>query len=177
MAKLNFLAVFLLTLITNSIAFPTDELVHTLDKRSNKCPCAFAVADFDPKNSNGPVKGIITFAQDESGATTVAGIFSKGFEDTNATYEYQIKDDCGNVLHDLTKELNVQLSGDGGTESFRHKFDSINLNCDNKGILNVQTLGKVPLSKRNCKSLSKRDDKGNVVVSKNGEGYSNAKPT
>ncbi|CAI2169452.1 16526_t:CDS:2 [Funneliformis geosporum] len=116
--------------------------------------------DFDLKNSNGPVKGIVTFAQDESGATTITGIFSKGFEDTNATYEYQIKDDCGNVLHDLTKELNVQLSDDCGTESFRHKFDNINLNCDNNGFLNVQTQGKVPLSKRNCK----RDAGGNVVV-------------
>ncbi|CAI2167616.1 13359_t:CDS:2 [Funneliformis geosporum] len=165
---LDFFASFLLTLISASIALPTDELIHTLDKRSNKCPCVFAVADFDLKNSNGPVKGIVTFAQDESGATTITGIFSKGFEDTNATYEYQIKDDCGNVLHDLTKELNVQLSDDCGTESFRHKFDNINLNCDNNGFLNVQTQGKVPLSKRNCK----RDAGGNVVVSRNNEGYS-----
>src|SRR5688500_11173978 len=99
LAPLAFLACVLLFLVTVS-ALPTDvePLVHTFDKRNKKCACTVANADF----FDGPVKGLVTFVQDEYGSTTVTGIFSKGFEDKHAKYKFKLVDDCDNELHDLT---------------------------------------------------------------------------
>src|ERR1044071_1282471 len=105
LTPLAFLSLFFF--VTVSVALPTDDvLVHALDKRNNKvCPCAFAVADFNGVNSAGPARGLVSFAQDETGSTTVAGIFSQGFEKEGAI-TFKLVDDCGVLLHDLSQGLN-----------------------------------------------------------------------
>jgi len=113
---------------------------NALNKRTKakKCSCTLAEAIFIPK-VNGVLKGLIVFAQDEYGHTTITGLFSKGFKDLTddicKTIKFEIIDDCDNVIYDITKGLNVQFTGDGDTEPFRHRFHDINLDCNDNDIL------------------------------------------
>ena len=185
--SLALLAFILLSLVAVSTPLPTDDETalnkrtsclykrNVLGKRTNvkKCPCALAESVFDPDYSDdyqvseGPVKGLVVFSQDECGSTTVTGFFSKGFEDKNSNYTFQIVNDCGEVIRDLTKGLNVSLSNDDGTKAFTNKFDDFNLNCDNEGILYAPN--KLP--KRNC---YKRDG-AYMRVNNNSRFYSRAR--
>ncbi|CAB4437947.1 unnamed protein product [Rhizophagus irregularis] len=109
----------------------------------------------------------VFFAQDENGHTEVAGIFNKGFDDTNASYGMRIIDECKNTLFDLTDGLNIKPNGRGGTKSFRHKFTNMSIDCDDNGILTK----KIHHNKRNCHSnkLRKRLPNG-AEATQNGEG-------
>ncbi len=150
---LAFLSHVLLTLIVVSAILPSDAkpLVQNLFKRSvldkrtdvEKCPCTLARSLFDSGVSEGPAKGLVIFAQDECGSTTITGLFSKGFEDTSKDYIFKIVDKCGDVIYDLTQGLCVELNNEGGTKFFSHKFDDINLNCNSDGILNRGSAKKI----------------------------------
>lgn len=152
----------LLSLINISSAFP-----NGLSKR-NQCSCKFAITDFSSGNS----RGIVTFSQDENGHTEVAGIFSQGLHDENASYGFRIVDECKNVLFDLTDELNIQPDGNGGSKSFRHKFTDMSVDCDDNGILTK----KIHNNKRNnnCHSnkLRKRlPNGGEFTINGEGDNY------
>jgi hypothetical protein len=143
-----------------------------LRKRNGDCKCSFAIADF----KSGSTCGIVTFSQDESGHTEVAGIFSKGLSDDSASYGFRIVDECRNVLFDLSDGLNIQPDSDGdGSKSFRHKFTEFDVDCTSNGILTK----KVHSSKRNNDSnchnnkLRKRLPNGGELTI-NGEGASYA---
>ncbi|CAI2183248.1 7395_t:CDS:2 [Funneliformis geosporum] len=139
-----------------------------LGKRTDsKCPCALAEAVFE-----GAVGGLTVYAQDECGFTTVTGLFSKGFQDTNKNFTFQVVDDCGTVLQDLTEGLKVQPSGDGGTKSFRNLFENFSLNCGNTGILVPQN----GLTKRTCsRKLKKRQGSGAYMrINEGGDSYAQA---
>src|SRR5688572_15767769 len=97
--SLALLACVLLSLLTASEALPSSsspEKRHNtclykrtvLGKRTNvkKCPCALAEAIFD----DGPVGGLVVYAQDECGSTTITGQFNKGFEDTSAHFTFKV---------------------------------------------------------------------------------------
>ncbi|GBC03260.1 hypothetical protein RclHR1_05040001 [Rhizophagus clarus] len=149
--------------ITTSSASPngSELLSQTFEKR-NQCKCSFAIADFN----SGPVKGVVTFSQDESGCTEVAGIFSRGFNDTHASYGFKIVDECNRELFDLSNGLNITPDGCGGTNAFRHKFN-INIDCNSNGFL-TKTLHN---NKRNCHSdnkLRKRLPNG-AITTQNGQ--------
>jgi hypothetical protein len=155
------LLLVLLSLITISSASPNgrEVLAETFEKR-NQCSSSFAIADFESE-----VRGVVVFSQDENGNSEVAGIFSKGFEETNAKYGLQIVDSCHNVLFDLTEDLNIQPDGCGGTKFFRHKFN-INIDCDNNGFLTK----KFHHSKRHCSSKLRKHDLNEAKVTQNGQG-------
>jgi len=168
--SLVFLAYVLLYLIAVSTALPTDDEL-TLNKRNSYlykrnvlgkrkkdkvCHCALAEAIF----SGGPVKGLVIYAQDESGDTTVTGQFSKGFKDKSKYYSFLITDDSGVVIRDLTSGLNVQFTDDEGTEPFRHKFNDFNLNCDNDGILFTKSSKPETLSKSESGSYMRINEGG-----------------
>ncbi|PKC02089.1 hypothetical protein RhiirA5_402538 [Rhizophagus irregularis] len=160
----------LLFLITITLAFPngSELLPKTFEKR-NQCNSALVNADFNTNifKRNPSVVGTVIFSQDECGSTEVVGIFSKGFDDTSATYGLQIVDECRNVLFDFTEGLNIQPDGSGGTKSFRHKFDNVSIDCDSNGILTK----KVHNSKRNCYRNKIRNRLPNkVMITKNGQG-------
>lgn len=176
--SLAFFAYILLSLIAVSAALQTDE--QTLEKRTGcltkrglgkrtdkKCPCALAEAVFD-----GLVGGLTVYAQDECGFTTVTGLFSKGFQDAGKNYTFQVVDECGEVLQDLTSGLNVQPSPDGGTKSFRNLFENFNLNCDNTGIL----APRGGLRKRTCPNkMMKRQGGGSYMrINESGDNYAQA---
>ncbi|GBC03265.1 hypothetical protein RclHR1_05040006 [Rhizophagus clarus] len=153
----------LLSLIAISLALPsgTELLSHTFEKRNN-CQCSFAIADFN----SGSVKGVVTFSQDETGCTEVAGIFSRGFNDTHASYGFKIVDECYRELFDLSSGLNITPDGCGGTNAFRHKFN-INIDCNSNGFL-TKVLHN---DKRNCHSdnkLRKRLPNG-AITTQNGQ--------
>ena len=125
----------ILTLIAGSSALPatSNELVNPLFKR-NQCKCGVFLADFkgsyDSKRtyeSKGAV-GLITFSQDETGSTTVTGIFKSGFEGVKECPKIVIRDHCGNELFDLSA-LNVEPTEDGGTKSFKKVFDDLSIDC------------------------------------------------
>src|SRR2546423_7815484 len=100
-----FLIYIFLTLITAAVHHSHPNTVvgsGHIDKRNQKCSCAVAISDFD--GSYGIVKGLVTYAQDETGCTIVTGIFSEGFENKNATYKVKIVDPRDILLHDLTAE-------------------------------------------------------------------------
>src|SRR4051812_11452160 len=98
MMKFVFLVLLSFVTISFSLAFPNgNELLSNPLEKRNQCSCSFAIADF----KSGSVKGVVTFSQDERGHTEVAGIFSRGFNDTHASYGFQIVDECYNVLFDL----------------------------------------------------------------------------
>ncbi|CAI2173704.1 19585_t:CDS:1 [Funneliformis geosporum] len=90
------------------------------------CPCVIAEAIFDDK-----IKGHIVFAQDECGDIKIAGLFTKGLDNKPCTFK--IVDECG-VVHDLTSTLKVIPTKDGGSKTFKMKYNFFNLNCDNEGI-------------------------------------------
>ncbi len=166
-----FLAYILSLLITVSATLPTDyESNKTKDVAS--CPCALAKSVFD-ESSDGPVKGLVVYAQDECGHTTITGIFSKGFEDTSKNYRFKIVDSCGTVVHDLTSGLNVRFDNFGGTKVFRNKFRNINLNCNRKGILSIKPK---PLINHTCKKIFKRRRRSRTYmrVNQDGRSYSQA---
>ncbi|CAI2161824.1 15300_t:CDS:1 [Funneliformis geosporum] len=165
------LAYFLITIITASAVIRIgDDLVHSC---TTKCPFTLANAIFDPngpkieKISEGPIKGLVVFAQDEVGSTTVTGYFSRGFKSTK-NYKFLVVDNCGDVVHDLTKRLKVTIY-EGGTKAFTYKFDDLNLDCDKEGILMTE-------AERNCKNLSVRgrSDKFLKII-ENGSTNSQAK--
>ncbi|CAB4437997.1 unnamed protein product [Rhizophagus irregularis] len=165
----------LLSLINISSALPNGNGSLTKLKKRNDCSCSFAIADFKSGKS-GSATGIVTFSQDESGHTEVAGIFSKGLSDDSASYGFRIVDECRNVLFDLSDGLNIQPDSDGdGSKSFRHKFTEFDVDCTSNGILTK----KVHSSKRNNDSnchnnkLRKRLPNGGELTI-NGEGASYA---
>jgi hypothetical protein len=161
-----FVLFILLSLITISSAFPSG---NNKIERRNQCSCSFVTADFD---SDG-VKGVVAFAQDESGHTEVTGIFSKGLSDTSAKYGFKIVNECREELFDLSDALNIQADGSGGSHSFRHKFTDLNIDCDSNGILRKV----IHNSKRNgnCSNnkLKKRTPNGGEFT-QNGGGSSYA---
>ncbi|CAB5314844.1 unnamed protein product [Rhizophagus irregularis] len=165
MKYFTFLTFFiLLSFVTISSAFPSsNELLSNTPEKRHQCSCSVASADFN----SGPVIGYVFFAQDENGHTEVAGIFNKGFDDTNASYGMKIIDECKNTLFDLTDGLNIKPNGRGGTKSFRHKFTNMSIDCDDNGILTK----KIHHNKRNCHSnkLRKRLPNG-AMTTQDGEG-------
>ncbi|CAG8502758.1 7771_t:CDS:1 [Funneliformis mosseae] len=165
MKSLTILAFILLSIIAVSSALPShnDQLEkrtypclhkrNVLGKRTEerRCPCALAESIFD--GTSGPVKGLMVYAQDECGSTTITGLFSSGFEDTTKNYTFSIVDFCGKVIRDLTDDLNIEFS-EGGSKAFKSKVD-FNLNCDKEGILFTEN-SKPGLNKRTCNAFSKR---------------------
>ncbi|RIA85945.1 hypothetical protein C1645_741207 [Glomus cerebriforme] len=168
---LAFLAYIILSLVPVSTALSTND-VSLVNKRNQKCPCATAIADFN-KNDRSKLGGLVMYFQDEVGETSVTGYFSRGFQDKNKTsYEFLIKDDCGNTVHDLSSQWREHLELSqvrDSTNTFHFKNNNFNLNCDSHGILLVHT--KV-LNKRNsCVRLNKRDGYGtSTVIMHNGAG-------
>ncbi|CAG8508779.1 4017_t:CDS:1 [Gigaspora rosea] len=141
------------------------------------CPCTLATSKF-----KGKVNGVIVYAQDECGTTTVVGFFGNGFK-KDKKYEFKITDDCGKVLRDMTDDLNVTFV-DGGTEPFSAKLYDVNLNCDKHGVLNAHTPkpphnSTVPYKRHNkidpCSSkYRKRDYGAETVIYENGNTYTAA---
>ncbi|CAI2173845.1 13663_t:CDS:1 [Funneliformis geosporum] len=130
---------------------------NVLEKRTDtkKCPCSFAGSIFDPfvkDASSGYARGFVSYAQDEQGCTIISGQFSKGFEDHNGTF--LLVDACDNLLFDISKELDVKFTEDGGTQTFSYKFDYINLDCDSNGLLVVECKVKSYYRKRQSRSGS-----------------------
>ncbi|CAI2164242.1 7001_t:CDS:1 [Funneliformis geosporum] len=176
---LAFLAYVLVNVIAVSAVSPIDDDLendYALEKRntcvfkrngvmkrtmSKKCPFTLVNAIFDTKwsktekVSDGPVKGLVVFAQDECGRTTVTGYFSHGFDSTKK-YKFLIIDNCEDVVRDMTKGLNVKINHDGSVKAFSHTYDDMNLDCNEEGILMTEAESSKSLLKRNCKDLSKR---------------------
>ncbi|GBC05656.1 hypothetical protein RclHR1_06340012 [Rhizophagus clarus] len=134
MNKLILLVQALLFLITISAAMPADDKLADLFYKRNNCQCTTAFSDFDSSSSSGPFRGFVAFGQDENGSTTIFGAFNRGFN-PNCTSEFLIEDERNRVLYNVTSGLNVQITSDGGTEAFTHRFSNINLNCHSNGIL------------------------------------------
>jgi len=145
---LTFLTVALLFLIAVSSASLSDTSDDGLEKRNNgcsqssykrnvlgkrnnvkRCPCTLASSTFE-----GKATGFVIYSQDECGSTTITGFFSKGLDDPQQNnYTFAIADDCGNITNKLGT-LDATFV-DGGTKPFAQKFDNINLDCDQNGIL------------------------------------------
>ena len=109
-----------------------------------------SIADFKGSNSKRDdskgVVGIMTFTQ-EPDCTVVTGIFKSGFDGKKPTFE--IKDHCGNKLYDLA--LDVEVTSDGGTKSFKQKFSDLKLDCGPESIFGKDaktTCGSSYYSKR-----------------------------
>ncbi|RGB39048.1 hypothetical protein C1646_812279 [Rhizophagus diaphanus] len=138
-----------------------------LGRRNGGCECSFAIADF----KSGSARGIVTFSQNELGHTEVAGIFSKGLNDDNASYGFRIVDECRNVLFDLTDGLDIKPDGDGGSKSFRHKFTEFDVDCTSNGILTKKIHNSKRNNDSNCHNnkLRKRLPNGGELTI-NGEG-------
>jgi hypothetical protein len=131
MNKIILLAFFLIT-VSGAMA-ADDKLADFFYKRTT-CECATAFSNFDSNPSSGPYRGFVSFGQEESGSTTIFGAFHRGFN-PNCTYSFLIENENGRVLYNVTRGLNVQITSDGGTKAFTHKFKNINLNCHSNGIL------------------------------------------
>ncbi|CAG8519293.1 13480_t:CDS:2 [Dentiscutata erythropus] len=97
------------------------------NKISSKCPYTEAKAIFD-----NIVHGFVVFTQDKYGNTQVNGIFRDGL--INPPYQFYITDKCGNVIRNITQDLNVKYINNG-TKPFSAKLISLNLNCNKNGIL------------------------------------------
>ncbi|GBB93228.1 hypothetical protein RclHR1_21340002 [Rhizophagus clarus] len=134
MNKLTLLIHVFLFLITVSAALPANDKLTEIFYKRNQCTCTTAYANFNSSPSSGPFRGFIAFAQDETGCTTIFGAFNEGF-DQKCTYDFLIQDECGKIEFNITNELDVQVTNDGGTRAFSHKFDYINLDCHSNGIL------------------------------------------
>ncbi|CAG8503309.1 5031_t:CDS:1 [Funneliformis mosseae] len=196
---LAFFAYVLVNVIAVSAVSPIDDDLdddYALEKRSTcvfkrdgvtkrttvkRCPSTLANAIFDPewskteKVSDGPIKGLVVFAQDECGRTTVTGYFSKGFNSTKK-YKYLIIDNCEEVVWDMTKGLNIRITDEGSTRAFSHTYDKVNLDCDMNGILMKEAERSEPLFKRTCKNLSKRAASDKYFrITENGNKKSDAK--
>ncbi|CAG8527304.1 6539_t:CDS:1 [Funneliformis mosseae] len=119
---------------------PNNSKRNELSKRNEDkvCKCTIAEAIFDSS-----FKGLFFFSQDECGSTTIAGMFSRGFETLDSTDDisFEIVDNSNRTLHDLTDGLNVQFCDDGSTKPFTHTFPEINLDCNKDGIF-VPEVGK-----------------------------------
>lgn len=132
MNKLAYLIHILLFLITVSSA---NDGLDDLFRKRNQCPCADAYANFASSHpSSGPFRGFVAFSQDETGCTTIFGAFDKGF-DPNCNYNFLIKDGCSGTKYNITSDLDVEITRDGGTKFFSHRFDNINLNCKSDGLI------------------------------------------
>ncbi|CAG8749965.1 11660_t:CDS:1, partial [Funneliformis mosseae] len=133
---------------------------NILSKRNEDkvCKCTIAESTFSSSFS-----GFSFFSQDECGRTTIAGMFSRGFEIFNSTNDirFEIVDSCNRTLHDLTDGLNVQFNNDGSTDPFIHTFDQINLDCFEDGILFPQVAKN---SKRSCGGNQRRDGPNAMTV-------------
>jgi len=168
---LSFLTLLFFVVTSSASAQPSgnDLLAQTFKKRTS-CPCAFVVADFN----SGRVRGIVSYSQDESGHTNVAGIFSQGIEDQNAKYGLQIVDECHRVLFDLTDELNITPDGRTGSRSFRHKFTNFSVNCGSNGILTKTINNSKRTNECRNRSFRKRLPNGTRVTQDGqGIGYAN----
>ncbi|CAG8791194.1 28534_t:CDS:2, partial [Dentiscutata erythropus] len=110
---------------------------RSLEKNHNdaysKCPCTEAKAMFDNE-----IRGFVTFTQEECGDTQVSGIFATGL--LNPPYEFFITDKCGNIIRNITQDLNVEYCNNG-TKPFSAKLSNLNLNCDFIRSLQWQTPG------------------------------------
>jgi len=166
---LTFFVLSLLIAVSAALSIDHEPSVHSYVKRNNcpfvkrdilskrnvkKCHCTLARSIFVPKKT-GPIKGLVIYAQDECGSTTITGLFSRGFKNVKSVKVF-IVDSCDRILYNVTKELDITPTNYGDTEPFSHKFDEINLDCGNDGILFPQT-GKSPLNKRNCKRAPEND--------------------
>ncbi|CAG8752218.1 16543_t:CDS:1 [Dentiscutata erythropus] len=120
-----------------------------LEARHKKCECTVATSVF-----NDTVNGIIVYYQDVCGDTTAVGLFKSGFKQGHK-YDFLITNDCGEILHNMTSELNVMFVNDG-TSPFKAKLDGVNLNCDNTGILNAITSKPPSSDSSNSTAPSKR---------------------
>ncbi|CAI2181867.1 2728_t:CDS:1 [Funneliformis geosporum] len=177
MAKLQmstFFILFMLVVSTTAMSIK-DDIVNLekrtlcsnskrniLSKRNDEvCKCTIAESVFSTE-----FRGFSFYSQDECGQTTIAGMFSRGFETLNDTSDiyFQIVDSCDRLLYDLTEGLNVQINNDGSTDPFLYTFSEINLDCFDDGILFPQ-VGKN--SKRNC-NLNRRQDGNNAMAVKKG---------
>ncbi|CAH1761726.1 7838_t:CDS:2 [Entrophospora sp. SA101] len=119
-----------------------------LSKRNEACPCAVARATFSNK-----VTGFIFLSQNQCDSTTFVGQFSSGFRQ-GCDYSFLITDDCGNIIKNITQQLDVQFNNNGGSEAFHARIDDISINCDNNGILNsAQSFSSK--RKRTCKKAGK----------------------
>ncbi|CAG8566046.1 6734_t:CDS:1 [Funneliformis caledonium] len=177
MAKLQltiFVICFILVTVTTAISIKAETV--NLEKRTVTCPynskrnilskrnedkvckCTIAESTFSSSFS-----GFSFYSQDECGRTTIAGMFSRGFEIFNSTDDirFEIVDSCNRTLHDLTDGLNVQFNNDGSTDPFIHTFDEINLDCFEDGILFPQ-IGKN--NKRSCDGNQRRDSPNAMTV-------------
>ncbi|GBB97457.1 hypothetical protein RclHR1_00030015 [Rhizophagus clarus] len=134
MNKLTFFVHVLLFLITVSAALPANDKLADIFYKRNNCQCTTAFAYFDSSPSSGPFRGFVAFSQDETGSTTIFGAFTLGF-DPKCTYDFTIDNKHGDVEYNITRGLDVQVTGDGGTEAFSHKFTDINLDCNSNGLL------------------------------------------
>lgn len=153
------------------------------------CQCTVATATF-----NDAVTGIIVFSQDTCGSTLVSGLFSQGLNDPDKNrYAFLIVDPCGNVLRNLTSDLNVSYSMNG-TLPFETRPDNFNLDCDSSGVLVAgkyckstsnststitstdtytitSTYTNTSTSKSNC--YKRNDDETSVEITQNGAPYAN----
>ncbi|RGB25904.1 AIG1 family-domain-containing protein [Rhizophagus diaphanus] len=93
-----------------------------------KCKCEVFTADFKDDDNNSKSKGVVgimTFSQEED-KTIVTGMFKSGFKGVNEKPIATINDHCGNVLFDL-KDLNIEVTPDGGTKSFKHVYSDLKI--------------------------------------------------
>ncbi|CAI2170968.1 10770_t:CDS:1 [Funneliformis geosporum] len=177
-----FVLLVFFTAVSTALTTRNDLSIHKLEKRTTcpynskrsvliernedkQCSCSMAEAIFSNK-----LQGLFFFAQDECGSTTIAGLFSSGFEVFNSTSNitFEIIDSCNRTLYDLTDGLNVQFNYNGSTKPFRYTFDEINLDCDKDGILFPQ-VGKSHYNKRTCDSLRRRDGENQVACKESGD--------
>ncbi|CAG8457729.1 3632_t:CDS:1 [Funneliformis mosseae] len=177
-----FVLLIFFTAVSTALTTRNDLSVHKIEKRTTcaynskrnvliernedkQCSCSLAESIFSNK-----LKGFFFFAQDECGSTTIAGLFSSGFEVFNSTENitFEIVDSCNRTLYDITYGLNVQFNDDGSTDPFRYTFDEINLDCDDDGILFPQ-VGKSHYNKRTCDGLRRRDGKNQVACKESGD--------
>ncbi|GBB88690.1 hypothetical protein RclHR1_15250004 [Rhizophagus clarus] len=178
MNKLSFLIHILIFLITVPSVFSANDRLAELFRKRNQCPCAAAYADFDSIHaSSGPFRGFVSFSQDETGCTTIFGAFYQGFE-PDCNYDFTIKNGCSGTEYNITSDLNVELTNDGGTKFFSHRFDDINLTCKSDGLINCNA--SYYKRQRTSSSFGVRRWSGGSnnrkVRSTYGEGYAIIKP-
>ncbi|CAG8743232.1 5176_t:CDS:1, partial [Funneliformis caledonium] len=144
-------------------------LLGKRNEEDKSCPCTIAESIFYTE-----FRGFTFYSQDECGSTTIAGMFSRGFETLNSTNNitFEIVDSCNRTLYDLTEGLNVQINDDGSTDPYLYTFDEITLDCFEDGILFPQ-VGKY--SKRTCGSNQRRDGDNSMVVKQNDDIQASAK--
>jgi len=150
---------------TNTCPYNKRSLFKRTYEEPPKCSCALAQAIF-----TGQYTGLVVLSQNECGATRFVGQFFSGFQ-TGYNYTFKVIDKCGNLVEDITQDLNVQLDGKGGTSPFSAQIEDINLNCDNHGILSSTSSSPSSRRKRTCSGNTKRAEPPKLVVENGQEQY------